>query len=137
MLTGLCRPEEFAQCLAFGARISNLTGVPLETASICDVPGYTWGIVPMMAQAGVKYFAIGPNYSDRVGTIHLWDDKPFYWKSQSGKERRALLGGRQLSSPGNLEENVLQQVDRLDRNGLSLRHLLHLLGRRLAGRWRG
>ena len=117
MLTALCRPEELAQCLAIGARVSNLTGVPLETAAICDVPGYTWGIVPMMAQAGVKYFAIGPNYGDRVGTIHLWDDKPFYWKSQSGGERVMCWVVDNYHHLGDLEENVLQQVDRLNRNG--------------------
>ncbi len=117
MLTGLCRPEELAQCLAIGARLSNLTGVPLETASICDVPGYTWGIVPIMAQAGVKYFAIGPNYADRVGTIHLWDDKPFYWKSQSGKERVLCWVVDNYHHLGNLEENVLGQVARMERDG--------------------
>jgi len=117
MLTALCRPEELAQCLAIGARVSNLTGVPLETAAICDVPGYTWGIVPIMAQAGVKYFAIGPNYADRVGTIHLWDDKPFYWKSQSGGERVLCWVVDNYHHLGNLEENVLSQVARLERNG--------------------
>ena len=47
---------------------------------ISDVPGYTWGIVSAMAQAGVKYFSIGPNYRDRIGrTMSTWEDKPFYW----------------------------------------------------------
>jgi hypothetical protein len=117
MLTGLCRPEELAQCLAIGARVSNLTGVPLETAAICDVPGYTWGMVPMMAQAGVKYFAIGPNFGDRVGTIHLWDDKPFYWKSQAGRERVLCWVVDNYHHNGNLEESILSQVARLERNG--------------------
>jgi hypothetical protein len=116
MLTALCRPEELVQCLAVGARVSNLTGVPLETAAICDVPGYTWGIVPIMAQAGVKYFAIGPNYGDRVGTIHLWDDKPFYWKSQSGGERVLCWVVDNYHHLGDLEENVINQVQRLERS---------------------
>jgi hypothetical protein len=117
MLTGLCRPEELAQCLAIGAGISNLTGVPVTTASICDVPGYTWGIVPMMAQAGVKYFAIGPNFGDRVGTIHHWDDKPFYWKSQSGKERVLCWVVDNYHHLGDLEKCVIEQLARLDQRG--------------------
>ncbi|MCC6415536.1 MAG: hypothetical protein IT582_06480, partial [Opitutaceae bacterium] len=117
MLTALCRPEELVQCLAIGARLSNLTGVPLETAAICDVPGYTWGIVPVLAQAGVKYFAIGPNFSDRVGTIHQWDDKPFYWKSQSGQERVLCWVVDNYHHLGNLEHTVLNQVSRLERSG--------------------
>ena len=87
MLTGLCRPEELVESLAFGPRFAALTGVPVESAAICDVPGWTWGIVPTMAQAGVKYFAIGPNHSARIGTIHRWDNRPFYWKSQGGQDR--------------------------------------------------
>jgi hypothetical protein len=114
MLTGLCRPEELAQCLEFGARLSNLTGRPVLSASICDVPGYTWGMVPIMAQAGVKYFAIGPNFGDRVGTIHVWDDKPFYWKSQSGRERLLCWVVDNYHHLGNLEENVIAYVRRLE-----------------------
>jgi len=117
MLTGLCRPEELAQCLAIGAQVSDLTGVPLETASICDVPGYTWGIVPILAQAGVKYFAIGPNFADRVGNIHHWDDKPFYWKSQSGNERVLCWVVDNYHHLGDLEKNVLDQIARLQSNG--------------------
>ncbi|MCX6872501.1 MAG: glycosyl hydrolase-related protein [Verrucomicrobia bacterium] len=113
MLTGLCRPEELAQCLAIGVQIANETGVPLETASICDVPGYTWGLVPIMAQAGVKYFAIGPNFADRVGTIHQWDDQPFYWKSQSGNERVLCWVVDNYHHLGDLEKNVLDQLARL------------------------
>lgn len=117
MLTGLCRPEELAQCLAFGARLSNLTGVPVESAAICDVPGWTWGLVPMMAQAGVKYFAIGPNFGDRVGTIHLWDNKPFYWKSPSGRERLLCWVVDNYHFFGRLEDHVLAQLEKLGRTG--------------------
>ena len=55
---------------------------------ISDVPGYTWGIVSAMAQAGVKYFSIGPNYVDRIGrTMSTWADKPFYWLGPDGKHK--------------------------------------------------
>lgn len=114
LLTGLSRPEELVQGLAFGARISNVTGVPVRSASICDVPGWTWGMVPIMAQAGVKYFAIGPNYRDRVGTIHVWDNKPFYWKSQSGRERLLCWVVDNYHFFGDLEPHVLAQAQKLD-----------------------
>lgn len=117
MLTALCRPEELAQCLAFGARLSTLTGVPVQSASICDVPGYTWGIVSMMAQAGVKYFAIGPNFGDRVGTIHQWDNRPFYWKSPSGNEKLLCWVVDNYHFFGDLEDHVRQQTTRLQKNG--------------------
>lgn len=106
MLTGLCRPEELVQSLAFGPKLAAITGVPVESAAICDVPGWTWGIVPVMAQAGVKYFAIGPNHSARIGTIHLWDNRPFYWKSQSGRDRVLCWVVDNYHHLGDLEQHV-------------------------------
>ncbi len=88
MLTGLCRPEELARVVSYAPRLSQSTGVTVDSAAICDVPGYTWGLMTVMAQAGIKYFAVGPNFSDRVGAVHAaWDQKPFYWVSPSGKEK--------------------------------------------------
>ncbi len=87
-LTGLCRPEELIRLVQCAGRVARRCGVPLEAAMISDVPGYTWGLVPVLAQAGVKYFSIGPNPSDRIGgTLAEWGDKPFYWQSPSGQER--------------------------------------------------
>lgn len=55
---------------------------------ISDVPGYTWGTVPAMAQAGMRYFSAVPNFFDRIGTFMVeWQDKPFWWLSPSGNER--------------------------------------------------
>ena len=39
-------------------------GVKIDTAMISDVPGYTWGTVPALSQAGVKYFSLGINFMD-------------------------------------------------------------------------
>lgn len=117
MLTGLCRPEELAQCLRFGTRLADLTGVPVESAAICDVPGWTWGLVTMMGQAGVKYFAIGPNHSARIGTIHQWDNRPFYWKSPSGRERVLCYIFDNYHFLGNLENHVLRHTEKLLRTG--------------------
>jgi hypothetical protein len=65
-----------------------LTGVPIDSAMISDVPGYTWGTVTAMAHAGIKYFSTAPNYSDRIGDILAkWENRPFYWVSPSGKEK--------------------------------------------------
>ena len=87
-LTGLCRPEELMQLFAYATRLGRQCGVPVDNAMISDVPGYTWGVIPAMAQAGVKYWSIGPNLRDRIGTTRVaWEDKPFYWVGPSGKEQ--------------------------------------------------
>lgn len=87
-LTGLCRPEELIQLFKFATELRQRTGAPLDAAMISDVPGYTWGTVPAMAQAGLKYFSVAPNFFDRIGDILVqWENKPFWWVGPSGRER--------------------------------------------------
>ena len=87
-LTGLCRPEELMRLMRYATTLRERTGVPIETAMISDVPGYTWGTVTALDQAGVKYFSVAPNYFDRIGDILVqWENKPFYWIGPSGKEK--------------------------------------------------
>ncbi|MDO6431097.1 polysaccharide lyase family protein [Flavitalea sp. BT771] len=87
-LTGLCRPEELLQLFKFSTTLARQTGVKVDAAMISDVPGYTWGTVAAMAQAGIRYFSAAPNFFDRIGDIlPAWENKPFYWLSPSGKEK--------------------------------------------------
>lgn len=87
-LTGLCRPEELIQLFRYATKLSEQSGVSIDSAMISDVPGYTWGVVPAMAQAGIKYFSAGPNPFDRIGTIRReLENKPFYWVGPDGKSK--------------------------------------------------
>jgi hypothetical protein len=87
-LTGLCRPEELLQLFRFGGELGKQCGVPVNSAMISDVPGYTWGTVTAMAQAGIRYFSAAPNFFDRIGDFMVaWQDRPFWWASPSGKEK--------------------------------------------------
>jgi len=86
-LTALCRPEELVRLVDYARMLRRRFDVTIDTAMITDVPGYTWGIVPVLAQSGVKYFSVGPNRGHRIGyTLSTWGDKPFYWQSPSGRE---------------------------------------------------
>ena len=88
MLTGLANAVEMSHFTERARALETEYSVPITTALTSDVPGFTWGIVPTLAQAGVRYFSISPNPSDRIGfTLEQWGDKPFYWKSQSGQEK--------------------------------------------------
>ncbi|MHC4544562.1 MAG: polysaccharide lyase family protein [Planctomycetota bacterium] len=85
-LTALCRPEELVRLVDYAQKLRQRYGFTINSAMITDVPGYTWGIVPVLAQSGVKYFSVGPNRGHRIGyTLSSWGDKPFYWESPSGK----------------------------------------------------
>jgi alpha-mannosidase len=80
-LTGLCRPEELLNLMGYATRLSELCGVPIRSAMISDVPGYTWSTVSAMAQAGIRYFSFAPNYFDRMGaTMKEWQNRPFWWR---------------------------------------------------------
>ena len=87
-LTALCRPEELIELTGYARRLARKQNLTIDSAMITDVPGYTWGIIPVLAKSGVKYFSVGPNRTHRIGfTLTQWGDKPFYWVSPSGREK--------------------------------------------------
>ncbi len=87
-LTALPRPEELLELTGYARRFAQKYHITIDSAMISDVPGYTWGLIPVLAQSGVKYLSIGPNSGHRIGyTLSEWGDKPFYWESPSGKDR--------------------------------------------------
>jgi len=66
-LTALCRPEELIRLVGYAEKLRRRYDLTINSAMITDVPGYTWGIVPVLAQSGVKYFSVGPNRGHRIG----------------------------------------------------------------------
>jgi len=87
-LTGLCRPEELLQLFQYSGQLGKTCGVKVDSAMMSDVPGFSWGTVTAMSQAGIRYFSAAPNYFDRIGTFMVsWQDKPFWWVSPSGKDK--------------------------------------------------
>ena len=100
LLTGVCRSEELLRQFSFATALGRRCGVTVDSMMISDVPGLTWGVVPALAQNGVKYISDGPNASrsmegDRIGYVReQWEHAPFYWLSPSGHEK-ALYWGAQ------------------------------------------
>ena len=88
LLTGVSRGEELVHQLAFMKELGRRCGVNVDSMMISDVPGLTWGLIPALTQAGVKYISDGPNYSDRIGWTRVtWEDRPFYWVGPNGKDK--------------------------------------------------
>jgi hypothetical protein len=75
--------EFFRQC----SEMKKLTGKNIETLVQVDIPGMSWGIVPVAAEMGIKYCLAMNNGSDRVGLSTDISFKPFWWKSQDGKSK--------------------------------------------------
>jgi len=108
-LTGLCRPEELLRLCSVAERFRRLTGAPVDAAMISDVPGYTWGTVTALSQAGIKYLSAAPNYFDRIGTLLVtWENKPFYWVGPSGKEKVLLW----MPFRGYATSHIYRRLDR-------------------------
>ncbi len=88
LLTGVSRGEELVHQLAFMKELGRRCGVNVDSMMISDVPGLTWGLIPALTQAGVKYISDGPNYTDRIGWTRVtWEDRPFYWIAANGKDK--------------------------------------------------
>jgi alpha-mannosidase len=121
-LTGLANAPEMTHFTEYARRLSREYSLPITTALVSDVPGFTWGIVPVLASSGVRYFSSAPNSSDRIGyTLQAWGDRPFYWTSQSGKEKVLMwVAGASYSSfhEGELpklgEEKIMKLLRKLD-----------------------
>jgi hypothetical protein len=132
MLTGLCRPEELLRLLRCATELSGRIGVPIESAMITDVPGYTWGIVPAFAHSGVKYFSIGPNGGDRIGhTSAAWGDKPFWWIGPNGKDKLLCwMTGTGYYQVFQSSQKLLDYLQRLEQSGYpyELVQVRHCLG---------
>jgi alpha-mannosidase len=100
LLTGLCRSEEMLRQVSFATDLGRRCDRTVDSMMISDVPGLTWGIVPVLAQHGVKYVSAGPNASrsmegDRIGYVRVeWENRPFYWESPSGEERVLYWGSQ-------------------------------------------
>lgn len=88
LLTGLATGEALFRTLQPARKITEEAGVPLRSAMFSDIPGMSWGVVPTLAQAGVRYLSLGPNRGHRIGSfLDTWADRPFWWESPSGQER--------------------------------------------------
>ncbi len=89
--TSVCSDEELFHAFRFSRELQRLTGVPMDTFQQMDVPGFSWGLVPVMAQEGVRYIMAWPN-TDRAGHAHNGiDQRPFWWIGPDGKSRVLFL----------------------------------------------
>jgi len=82
--TSTCSDEELLRIFKNNHQIEHLTGTPITTMVQMDNPGASWGLVQAAAQNGIKGFFSFPNYFD---LRQKWENKPFYWKSNDGKNR--------------------------------------------------
>lgn len=89
--TSVTADEEFPRYFGDAKSLEKLTGVPVKTIVQTDVPGMTWGIVPMAAQFGIQYVFADFNGSDRIGLADKLNFRPFWWIGQDGTSKVLFL----------------------------------------------
>jgi alpha-mannosidase len=99
--TSSCSDEELFQVLRFSREMEKLTGVPMRTYQQMDIPGMSWGLVPVMAQQGGRYVMAWPN-GCRAGNAHVLDEKPFWWIGPDGKSKVLYFQPGSYSNSGSM-----------------------------------
>jgi hypothetical protein len=78
----LMSPALFRAGLSYAAELDRRFGVRTIAAKMTDVPGHTRGIVPLLAEAGVKFLHLGVNAASRVPNL----PDVFRWRAPGGEE---------------------------------------------------
>lgn len=89
--TSMSADEEMFEFFGHCSDMEQLTGTKINTMVQVDVPGMSWGIVPVAAQFGIKYILAFNNGSDRVGRSTDLSFRPFWWKSADGRSKVLFL----------------------------------------------
>lgn len=90
--TSTCTEEELFQLFRPSRELEKLTGKPIDVMVQTDVPGMSWGVLPVMAQQGIRYIMMMPNNDRGNGEeTYKLNQKPFWWVSQDGKSKILFL----------------------------------------------
>lgn len=100
--TSICLDEELFHVFKFSREMQCRSGQPIDVFQQFDIPGITWGLIPVMAQEGIKYVISWPN-SDRGGNAHDdLDGKPFWWVGPDGESKVLFLQPGKYGNSGSM-----------------------------------
>ncbi|HWU19527.1 MAG TPA: DUF5054 domain-containing protein [Devosia sp.] len=80
--TELMSPAVFRAGLSYARELDERFGKSTIAAKMTDVPGHTLGMVPLLAQAGVKFLHLGVNTASPVPAV----PPIFRWRAPDGSE---------------------------------------------------
>jgi len=85
MHSGVMSPEELCRLLYAGERLRARHDIPIRIAVQNDVPGYTWALASVLADAGLDGLVVGANRFIGGSADIPPSDMPFYWEGPDGK----------------------------------------------------
>lgn len=105
--TSICADEEMFHVFRYSRELQRKAGVPIDVFQQFDIPGISWGLLPVMAQEGVKYVVSWPN-DDRGGLAHRYDidGKPFWWVGPDGKSKVLFLQPGKYANSGSMDKGM-------------------------------
>ncbi len=89
--TSAASDEELLELFRYRQEMKELTGTGIETMVQVDIPGMSWGIVPVAEQLGIKYCLSLFNGYGRIGNAYELNFKPFWWIGPDGKSKVLFL----------------------------------------------
>ena len=117
--------EELVRLLYPTFQLKKRFGIPVRTAMLNDIPGLSWGLATVLAEAGITYFspALPPYFSWHGTTVHnFWDDKTilpkglpdaFYWEAATGQ--KILIWQGDTGAAGIADPALPNLVERLQK----------------------
>lgn len=103
--TSICSDEELFHVFRFSRELQRKSGVPADVFQQFDIPGISWGLVPVMAQEGIRYVISWPN-TDRGGNAHSFgmDGFPFWWVGPDGHSKVLFLQPGTYANSGSMNK---------------------------------
>ena len=103
--TSICADEELFHLFGFSRDMQNLSGVDVDVFQQFDIPGISWGLVPVLQNQGVKYIISWLNGGDRTGNAHNdLDGKAFWWLGPDGKSKVLFFQPGSYANSGSMNK---------------------------------
>ncbi len=101
-----CSDEELFHAFSFSREMQKLTGKPMDVFQQMDIPGMSWGLVPVLAQEGVRYIMSWPN-TERAGNAHIGiNQQPFWWLGPDGKSKVLFFQPGGYANSGSMDKGM-------------------------------
>lgn len=111
--TELMSPALFRAGLSIGEELDRRFGMKTTAAKMTDVPGHTLGMVPLLAEAGVRFLHLGVNTASPVPDV----PDIFRWRAPSGGEVVVMYqnsyGATQFSPDPNIGISFAHTADNI------------------------
>jgi len=138
--TELCSTEELARLMYPAFRLKRDRGIDVVSAIHNDIPGLSWGLISLLANAGVRYLNLGVPRWYFTGVHPCWDEdefvsfdtpQPFMWEGPDGSHLFTFYmfhGARSIPEPWlSAEADMDRELKDLAAKGYAYDQVAHMV----------